>query len=184
MRAGPQAPPPVIGWRGFHSELRRAALAATRSGTPLALLVLELAGLPRICQSHGAAVADGLVRALVGLLEAELGAEVALARYSGDRLCVVMPGTDRAAALARAERIGAILRLAPGLGSGAPVLDLMPAIGIAQFADDEALGHLIERALEALGRARAEGALAVVAAPARHRRARATLAPGAGLSGQ
>ena len=74
MSAGPQAPPPVIGWRGFHSELRRAAMAATRTGRPLALLILELAGLPAIRQGHGAAVAGGLVRALVGLLEAELGA--------------------------------------------------------------------------------------------------------------
>jgi diguanylate cyclase (GGDEF)-like protein len=184
VSAGPQAPPPVIGWRGFHSELRRAAMAATRTGMPLSLLVLELAGLPRIRQSHGAAVARGLVRALVGLLEAELGAEIALARYTEDRLCVIMPGTERTAALARAKRIGAILRLTRSLGTGEPALDLLPAIGIAEFTDDEALGHLIERALEALGRARAEGTLAVAAAPARHRRARAALAPGVPPGGQ
>lgn len=184
MSAGPQAPSPVIGWRGFHSELRRAAMAATRTGMPLSLLIVELAGLPRIRKSHGAAVAGGLVRALVGLLEAELGAEVALARYTEDRLCVIMPGTEHAAARARAERIGAILRLTRSLGTGAPALDLLPAIGIAEFAEDEALGHLIERALEALGRARAEGTLVALAAPARHRRARAPLASGARAGGQ
>jgi len=184
MSAGRQAPPPVIGWRGFHSELRRAAMAATRTGMPLSLLILELAGLPQIRASHGAAVAGGLVRALMGLLEAELGAEVALARYTEDRLCVIMPGTDRGAALARAERIGAVLRLTRSLGTGEPALDLLPAIGIAQFADDEALGHLIERALEALRRAKAEGALAAVAAPARHGRARRALASGIALGGQ
>jgi len=165
MSAGPQAPPPVIGWRGFHRELRRAAIAATRTGIPLSLLILELAGLPQIRQSHGAAVASGLLRALVGLLEAELGAEVALARYTEDRLGIILPGAGLDEALARAERIGRILKLARSRGAGALDLDLRPAIGLAQFADDEALGHLIERALEALGRATAAGPLAVVAAP-------------------
>jgi diguanylate cyclase (GGDEF)-like protein len=166
MSAVSQVIPPVIGWRGFHSELRAAAIAATRAGTPLSLLILELAGLPEIRRCHGAAVAGGLVRALVGLLEAELGAAVALARYTEDRVCIIMPGIDLAAALARAERIGDLLRPARSLGAAAAALDLRPAIGIAQFADDEALGHLIERALEALAQARAAEPPAVVAAPA------------------
>jgi diguanylate cyclase (GGDEF)-like protein len=157
------AAPKVTGWRGFHSELRSAAMAATRSGAPLALLVLELAGLPRIRRRHGAAAAGALVRALAGLLEAELGVPGALARYADDRLCIILPDTGLAAALARAERIGRILTLEQRSAAGALELDLLPAIGIAQFADDEALGHLIERALGALARARAEGRLAAVA---------------------
>ena len=182
MNAGLQAPPPVIGWRGFHSELRRAALAATRTGQPLALLILELTGLPQIRQSHGAAAAGGLVRAFVSLLEAELGEEVALARYAEDRLAIILPraGGD---ALARAERIGRILKLARG-GAGTRELEPLPTIGIAEFADDEALGHLIERALDALGRAKAAGTLAVVAAPARQRRLRAAVVRSSRSGGQ
>jgi GGDEF domain-containing protein len=160
MGAEMPAAPTVTGWRGFHSELRRAALAATADGTPLSLLILELAGLPRIRQCHGVAAAAALVRALAGLLEAELGVPGALARYAEDRLCIILPGTDLAAAHARAERIGRILTFERGGAGGEIGLDLMPAIGIAQFADDEALGHLIERALAALARARAEGKLA------------------------
>jgi diguanylate cyclase (GGDEF)-like protein len=184
LSAGPQAPPPVIGWHGFHSELRRAAMAATRTGMPLSLLILELAGLPRIRQTHGAAVAGGLVRALVRLLEAELGAEVALAPYTEDRLGIVLAGTGQGEALARAQRIGRILKLARRPAAETPALDLLPAIGIAQFADDEALGHLIERALEALRRARAEGTPALIAAPARHGRTRAPLASAARPDGR
>jgi GGDEF domain-containing protein len=178
MSAGAQALPPVIGWRGFHSELRRAAMAATRTGLPLSLMILELAGLPRIRQSHGAAVAGGLVRALLGLLEAEFGGKVALARYTEDRLGIILPGAGLAEAQPRAERIGRILKLARS-DAGAPDLDLLPAIGVAQFADDEALGHLIERALEGLGQARAKGMLALAAARIRPKRARTGLARGA-----
>jgi hypothetical protein len=57
---------------------------------------------------------------------------------------------DRAAPRARAERLAGLLAA--------------PAIGVAQFDEEEALGHLILRALEALARARAEGRPAVALA--------------------
>jgi diguanylate cyclase (GGDEF)-like protein len=164
------AAPTVTGWRGFHSELRRAAMAATESGAPLALLILELAGLPRIRARHGPTAAGALVRALAGLLEAELGAPGALARYADDRLCIILPRTDLAAALARAERIGRILTLERAGADARIDLDLEPALGVAQFADDEALGQLIERALQALARARAAGRLAEAATGRSRRR--------------
>ena len=163
MSAETLAPPTVTGWRRFHSELRRAAMAATRGGTPLSLLILELAGLPRIRQRHGAAAAGALVHALARLLEAEVGVPGALARYADDRLCIILPCTDLTGAVARAERIGRILTLEGADAAGKIDLELGPAIGIAQYADDEALGHLIERALQALARARAEGRLAEAA---------------------
>ena len=58
----------------------------------------------------------------------------------------------------RAERIGR--RLCADGGASA-----RSAIGVAQFRDDEALGHLIERAEDALDRARADGILIAVARP-------------------
>jgi diguanylate cyclase (GGDEF)-like protein len=164
------AAPTVTGWRGFHSELRREAMTATQSGAPLALLILELAGLPRIRARHGAAAAGALVRAVAGLLEAELGAPGALARYADDRLCIILPGTDLAAALARAQRIGRILTLERAAAGARPDLDLAPALGVAQFADAEALGHLLERALPAHARARAAGRLAEAATGRSRRR--------------
>ena len=33
---------PLMDWRGFHTELQRAAIAATQTGAPLSLLMLEL----------------------------------------------------------------------------------------------------------------------------------------------
>ncbi len=135
-------PPPITGWRGFHEALRRAAIAATASGAPLAILMIEPSGLAWSGRRRRPAV--------VGLLAAQLAEADVLARYSRERLAVVKTDADLGAALACAERLGGLL--------------VAPAIGVAQFDDEEALGHLILRAQDALARARAEGRPAVALA--------------------
>jgi hypothetical protein len=166
--------PPVADWRGFHDALRHAALAATQSGGPLSLLLLELAGQARGGPATGderdldpGAAMVGRIDALAGEIATELGATSALARYAEQRLAVIMTGTDLGDAIERAERIG---RSLSSSSAGEPAL---PAIGVAQFRDDEPLGHLIERATEALDRARSDGSPIAVARP------RGRQAPGA-----
>ena len=157
----------VADWRGFHDALRRAALAATRSGTPLSLLLLEPAGPGE--DRRPADPACARIQTLAGMIAAEAGKGSALARYAEERLAVIMLETGLGDAIVRAERIGR------SLSSGAGAL-ARPAIGVAQFRDDEALGHLIERAEDALDRARSDGALLVVAGHrARSARGRASL---------
>jgi hypothetical protein len=156
----------VADWRGFHDALRRAALAATRSGAPLSLLLLEPAGPGQARRPAEAARAR--IQALDGMIAAEAGKGSALARYAEERMAVIMLETGLGDAVVRAERIGR------SLCSGAGAL-ARPAIGVAQFRDDEALGHLIERAENALDRARSDGALIVVAGHrARSARSRAS----------
>jgi GGDEF domain-containing protein len=145
----------VADWRGFHDALRRAALAATRSGTPLSLLLLEPAGPGE--DRRPADAPRARIQTLAGMIAAEAGKGSALARYAEQRLAVIMRETGLGDAIVRAERIGRSL-----CSDDADTL-ARPAIGVAQFRDDEALGHLIERAEDALDRARSDGALLVVA---------------------
>jgi GGDEF domain-containing protein len=144
----------ISDWRGFHDALRRAALTATQSGAPLSLLLLELA---RPGQERRPGDARGQIQALAGVIAAEAGKGSALARYAEQRLAVIMLETALGDAVFRAERIGR------SLCSGGAAALVRPAIGVAQFRDDEALGHLIERAEDALDRARSDGTLIVVA---------------------
>jgi hypothetical protein len=162
---------PVADWRGFHVALRRAALAATQTGGPLSLLLLEPVG--RV-PSGAASDADpdakpaeetaGRIDRLAGEIATGLDESSALARYAEERLAVIMTGTDLRNALVRAEQIGR------NLSSGPTDRPALPAIGVAQFRDDESLGHLIERATEALDRARSDGRLIVAAGPRARRR--------------
>jgi Diguanylate cyclase, GGDEF domain len=153
--------PPVTDWRGFHSELRGAALAATQTGAPLSLLMLEPGGRCRALEG-GAELAAEWIGGLAGLIRSAVGGRGALARYAEERLAVIMRETDLRGAIAGAERIGQSLTL-PGSATGGEFGCSAPAIGVAQYHDDESLGDLIQRAAEALGRAKAERSLVAVA---------------------
>jgi PleD family two-component response regulator len=85
-----------------------------------------------------------------------------LARYDAERLAVILIDTDLEAAIGQAESIARHLagRRRGAIGTGP---EASPAIGIAQFREDESLGHLIQRTAEALRRARIERGLAVAA---------------------
>jgi hypothetical protein len=166
----PQADAAISDWRGFHDALRRAALAATQSGAPLSLLLLEPGRAGRNVPAAGPGCSR--LQALAGIIAAEAGRNSALARYAEQRLAVIMLETGLGEALARAERIG------QRLGADDAQAPARPAIGVAQFRDDEALGHLIERTEDALDRARADGALIALAGPrARSARGRAAWTP-------
>jgi hypothetical protein len=153
-RAQDACGPAVIDWHGFHIALRRAALAATQSGAPLSLLMLELAatGEPASCPPPARPI-----EALSGVVATELDAANALARYGEQRLAVILAGVDLGEAISEAERIG---RSIAGGGDPAPT---GAVIGVAQFRDDESLGHLIERVTDAVARARSDGRPVAVA---------------------
>jgi len=154
--APPAAEAAIADWRGFHDALRRAALAATQSGAPLSLMLLEPGGPGRA--PSAADPEQARLQALAGAIAADVGGRSALARYGEQHLAVIMRETGLGDAVIRAERIGRCLC------SETEAL-ARPAIGVAQFRDDEALGHLIERTEDALDRARAEGALIAIAGP-------------------
>jgi hypothetical protein len=149
--------PPVTDWRGFHDTLRRAAIAATQSGAPLSLLMLEPGASARDEPVADTEMADGRIDTLAGKIAAEVGEGSALARYAEQRMAVIMLETGLAEAVVHAERIG------QSLCSGEADEVVRPAIGVAQFHDDESLGHLIERVADALGRARSDHKLIAVA---------------------
>jgi PleD family two-component response regulator len=147
----------AIDWHGFHIALRRAALAATQSGAPLSLLMLEPAPAPGQPASDGPPLPHH-IEALAGLVATELDDASALARYGEERLAVILRGVDLSTAISEAERIGR--SIAPGDGDQ-PAAGAV--IGVAQFRDDESLGHLIERVTDAVARARSAGQQVTVA---------------------
>jgi len=148
-----------MGWRDFHSELQRAAAAAVQTGAPLSLLMVDRVGPGEPSEAGGSAEPAG---ALAGLIRAAIGERGVLARYTERQLAIIMIETDLCDALAGAERIGRGLSSRRYGPAGAANLEVSAAIGIAQFKDDEPLGHLIQRASDALGQARTEGGAAVV----------------------
>lgn len=148
----------MVDWHGFHVALRRAALAATQSGAPLSLLMLDLVPAGPEQPAPDRAPVTRPIEALADVVATELDPANALARYGEERLAVILTGVDLGSAISQAERIGR--SIAP---QGRDPVPVGTVIGVAQFRDDESLGHLIERVTDAVGRAKADGRQVTVA---------------------
>ena len=91
--------------RAFHEDLQREVSVAERSGTPLALVLIDLDEFKQINDQHGLADGD---RALVGFARlvssAARGADRCF-RTGGDEFALILPQTDADGALVLARRL-------------------------------------------------------------------------------
>ena len=84
---------------------------ATRTGTPLSCLLIDLDDFKVINDIHGHPVGDAALREVVRALVGEFRAFDRVARYGGDEFVVILPNAGIEAAAAAASR--ALQRLRP-----------------------------------------------------------------------
>jgi two-component system, cell cycle response regulator len=90
--------------RQFNAEFKRAR----RFGEALSVLLIDVDHFKHINDQHGHLVGDEVLRNLAGKLKASLPRQFdILARFGGEEFAVVLPHTDREAALHVAERLRA-----------------------------------------------------------------------------
>lgn len=147
----------VLNRRAILAHLRAAFLHARESGSPLALLFLDLDHFKRINDNHGHGAGDQCLRAVVRPIASELRQGDAVGRYGGEEFLVVLPGAAAANAMVIAERIRARVQSMPVLVSGTRI-GLTLSVGVAAL-DDAVMtpDALIERADAALYRSKAGG---------------------------
>lgn len=78
---------------------------ARRSGSPLALLMIDVDHFKRINDTHGHPTGDEVLRKIAGRLAARLRGQDLLGRYGGEEFCVIAPDTDTGGALTLAESL-------------------------------------------------------------------------------
>lgn len=89
--------------RALNEALERGLSRATRSGQPVALLMVDIDWFKTVNDSFGHQVGDGVLRGLVLRLQARLRQYDLLARFGGEEFVVLLPDTDSAGARALAE---------------------------------------------------------------------------------
>jgi ATP-binding cassette ChvD family protein len=92
----------AVAWQRAADEQVTRAL---RSGTPLALLLLDVDHFKRVNDGHGHLTGDEVLRALAAELRQQVRESDLVGRFGGEEFTVLLPGTDTDAACRIAERL-------------------------------------------------------------------------------
>jgi two-component system cell cycle response regulator len=140
---------------------------ASRHGTPLALLFIDLDFFKKVNDSHGHPAGDYVLAEVSGVLSSAVRAEDLVARFGGEEFCVLCRGTDTTGARDLGERLRVEIEQRR-LVYGMKVIPVTISVGVAAMPDKsitQATG-LLAAADKALYEAKRAGRnRVVVAAP-------------------
>ena len=141
--------------RGFDQALAREMSRATRSGTDLALLAVDVDHFKIVNDTFGHLVGDDVLRDVGAIMMRAARAGDVVARTGGEEFALILPDTSSAGAYHVATRLCAALHGHPFGAQGRPIT-LTVSIGVG--AADSALRVLASDSIEIL-KSRADEAL-------------------------
>jgi diguanylate cyclase (GGDEF)-like protein len=136
-----------------------------REGQSVALLMLDIDHFKRINDQHGHAAGDEVLRHAAKLIGKMVRGDALVTRYGGEEFVVLLTVSELQAAMRVAERVRSAVASARCRSHGT-LLPLTVSIGVTIWADGEPLAAALQRADEALYRAKAAGRNQVDAAEA------------------
>lgn len=150
--------------RYLDGALERELARADRSGSSLALLLLDIDHFKSFNDSYGHAMGDLVLKKVATTLQRCLRQADVLARFGGEEFVVLLPQVGERGAVESAERIRAALERS-GIHPGGPRKRLTVSIGLAMLRDHADTSEALLRAAdEALYRAKDAGRNRVVVA--------------------
>jgi two-component system cell cycle response regulator len=140
--------------RHMETELAALASAARRQQTPLGVLLIDVDHFKRINDRHGHDAGDAALRAVAHRLRSFVRAEDVVGRWGGDEFVVLLPSTDRDAALILGRRL--CHEMARSINGDAGAVPGTVSVGCSA-SSDPVESDLIASADAALRRAKARG---------------------------
>lgn len=155
--------------RAITGTLDSALAYANRTGTPLAICMLDIDHFKRINDRYGHMVGDQVLKAFVERVEGQLRSadvirgqeqeqqeEEPLGRFGGEEFLVVLPGSDLDGARQAAERIRAAVAETPFPTEKGDV-SLTVSIGVTDCRPEDEPDDLLRRSDEALYKSKEGG---------------------------
>jgi diguanylate cyclase (GGDEF)-like protein len=130
----------------FDTFLAAEFAAAAEAKRPLSMLMLDIDKFKAVNDVHGHPAGDQVLRAVARLLRSAARGTDRAARYGGEEMALVLPGTARATAAAIAETIRRTVAAKPVACEGLS-LAITVSIGVATFEPGGPLkqaGHLLK----------------------------------------
>ncbi len=150
----------VYNRRAFMAIAEHVWKRCRREAGRVSVLALDLDHFKAVNDAHGHAVGDDALRHVVTLVTGVLRSNDPLARYGGEEFVVLLSDADWDRALAVAERIRQVVESSPMSLPDGTALHLTASIGLASTVPEDphhTINHLIDRADQALYRAKASG---------------------------
>lgn len=145
--------------RSLEEFLRRAQMVAMESGRPLSMMLIDIDHFKKFNDTFGHQFGDQVIRLVAAMLKNGLRDGDLAARFGGEELVGVLPGSDVDRCAEAAERIRQSIakRRVTRQATGEVLSSLTVSVGVAQFAPGETLTELIERCDRALYAAKRGG---------------------------
>ncbi len=141
--------------RSAHQTLAQTLAQARRSGSPLALLLVDIDAFHQINDRHGYDAGDATLASVARLLVAACRTGDVVARVGGEEFLVLLPDTKDRGALIAADKIRSAVALEPIAPIGVP---LTVSIGVTTLQiHDLDPDEMLRRAGAALSRAKDSG---------------------------
>ena len=142
--------------RYFRTQLPLEVQRAEKLGLPLSLALMDLDEFKKFNDSHGHPAGDAALRQLGEVIEVCVRERDVACRYGGEEFVIVFPATRAEEALEGAERIRISYEQARR-AVGMPHYGATLSIGLAEYRPGERPEDLVERADQALYKAKQTG---------------------------
>ena len=147
----------VLNRRALTARLANAVVEARAQVRSLALLFIDIDNFKVINDRHGHLVGDACIIALAAAIGGALKDGQTFGRYGGEEFLVILPGAARTEAMLVGESLRRRIESMDIEPEGIP-LRMTSSIGIAHLlGEGDTAGQLVDRADQALYRAKAEG---------------------------
>jgi diguanylate cyclase (GGDEF)-like protein len=157
MRATTDELTGVLTRRALREQAPEHIHHAQRGRQALAVLMLDLDHFKAVNDQHGHAVGDVVLRQSAGVLRDALRPDCLLARYGGEEFVALVPVADVQTARLVAERLRQAVAAKPWATPAGTLNHSTISVGATLVSADESLDEALQRADEALYRAKREG---------------------------
>ena len=148
----------------FDEGLAQAMTEATRSGEPLALILVDIDHFKRFNDTYGHQTGDQVLRLVAMTLKSNIKGRDLAARYGGEEFVAILPSTDLDGAVIVADNIRKAIQAKELLkrSTNEKLGRITASFGVAMFRPEDTANTLIERADRCLYAAKHAGRNRVV----------------------